>query len=203
MSTHTDALATVYAKSLLELAQQAGGTDKIVEVASELEQIAEIARGDKAFRELLSSPIVDRGARGKSLSRIFADRVTDLTLRFLLVLNDKGRLDRFESIAAAFDRLVQESFGRVEVDIFTPAPLGREQQEVIRGRIADALGREPVLHPYTEPAMLGGIKVRIGDQLIDGSVANRLRRIKNGLMTRGSTAVRDRIARIIQKDGES
>lgn len=202
MSTQTDALATVYAKSLLELAEQAGGTDKIVEVAAELEQIAEIARGDKAFRELLSSPIVDRTARGESLSRIFSNRVTDLTLRFLLVLNEKGRLNRFESIAAAFDRLVQESFGRIEVDIFTPAPLGHEQQDVIRSRIASALGREPVLHPYTDPSMLGGIKVRVGDQLIDGSVANRLRRIKNGLMTRGSSAVRDRIGKIVQ-DGES
>lgn len=196
----TDALATVYARSLLELAEQAGGSDKIVEVASELEQIAELARSDKAFHEMLSSPIVDRAARGESLSRIFSNRVTDLTLRFLLVLNNKGRLNHFDAIAAAFDRIVQESFGRIEVDIFTPAPLGGEQQEVIRGRIATALGREPVLHPYTDASMMGGIKLRIGDQLIDGSVASRLRRIKNGLMTRGSTAVRDRITRIIEDD---
>lgn len=205
MSTHTDALANVYARSLLELAEQAGGADKIAQVASELEQIAEIARADKAFRELLRSPIVNTKARGESLSRIFANRVTDLTLRFLLVLNEKGRLDRFQDIAAAFDRMVQQSFGRVEVDIFTPAPLGEQQLQSIRQRIADALGQEPVLYPYTEPAMLGGVKVRVGDQLIDGSVASRLRRIKNDLISRGTSSLRDRVSQIIQpnKDGES
>ncbi len=198
MSIQTDALANVYAKSLFELAEQAGGTDKIVEVGTELEQIAEIARSDHSFRELLASPLVDRASRGESLGKIFSNRVTDLTLRFLLVLNEKNRLDRFDSIAVAYDRMVQAAFGRVEVDIFTPAPLGEEQQEVIRTRIRASLSKEPVLHPYTEPAMLGGIKLRIGDQLIDGSVANRLRRLKNGLMTRGSTAVRGRIQNIIE-----
>lgn len=202
MSIQTDALASVYARSLFELAEQAGGTDKIVEVGSELEQIADLARGDRAFRELLASPLVDRASRGESLGKIFSNRVTDLTLRFLLVLNEKNRLDRFDSIATAYDRMVQMSFGRIEVDIFTPAPLGAEQQDVIRTRIQSSLGKEPVLHPYTEPAMLGGIKLRIGDQLIDGSVANRLKRLKNGLMTRGSAAVRSRTQDMIE-DGES
>lgn len=199
MSTQTDALAAVYARSLFELAEQAGGTDKIVEVGSELEQIAELARSDKTFKEFLSSPIVEAGSRGAALRRIFSNRVTDLTLRFLLVLNDKNRLNHFEGFVAAYDRMVQEAFGRVEIDIFTPAPLGPEQLETIRERIEQSIGREPVLHPYTEASMLGGLKLRIGDQLIDGSVANRLRRIKNGLLTRGSTAVRDRFDQIIQE----
>jgi F-type H+-transporting ATPase subunit delta len=201
MSTKNDALATVYAKSLFELAEQAGGMDKIVEVASELDQIAELARGDRVFREFLSSPIVDRASRSKSLGNIFSNRVTDLTLRFLLVLNDKGRLGHFEAFVAAFDGMVQEAFGRIEIDLFTPAPMGEEQLEAIRSRIHASLGKEPVLHPYTDAAMLGGIKLRIGDQLIDGSVANRLRRIKNGLMTHGSTAIRNRIENIIEEGG--
>jgi F-type H+-transporting ATPase subunit delta len=201
MPTRTDALATVYARSLFELAQQAGGQSKIAEVAAELEEIAELMRSNKQFHEFLSSPVIDRKARGESLRRIFSNRVTDLMLRFLLVLNDNGRVGHLESIAAAFDRMVQEAFGRVEVDVFTAAPLAPDQRSSIAERIRKALNREPVLHTYTEPAMIGGLKLRIGDQLIDGSIANKLRRMKHELHRVGGSQLREHLSRFIQNGG--
>lgn len=196
MPTYTDALASVYARSLFELASAAGGQAKISEVAGELEQIAELSRSDRTFREFVGSPVIDRVRREQSLRRIFENRVTDLTLRFLLVLNNKGRLNRLESVVGAFDALVQEAFGRVEVDVYTAAPLGREQIEDINRRVHTALDREPVLHPYTEPAMIGGLKLRIGDRLIDGSVATQLRRMKREL-EQSTGKLRDRVNRFI------
>lgn len=198
MTRRTDALATVYARSLYELAEEAGGHDKIVEVAEELEQACELARADSSFHEFLGSPIVDRTRRGEALRRIFDGRVTDLVLRFLLVLNAKGRLGRLESIGEAYDRLVHEAFGRIEVDVYTPAPLEAAQVDALKTRIASALDGEPVLYTYTEPGMLGGIKLRIGDQLIDGSVATRLRRMRRSLISGGGSALRQRLDRIIE-----
>jgi F-type H+-transporting ATPase subunit delta len=203
VTAQTDALATVYARSLYELAEQAGGEVKIVEVGGELEDIAELARADRRLREFLRSPILNRAARSESLKRMFGNRVTDLTLRFLLVLNAKGRLARLEAMAAAYDRLVQEAFGRVEVNVYTPAPLGQGQLDAVAERIRRALGKEPVLHPYTDPSMIGGLKLRIGDQLIDGSVASRLRRLKNTLMNQGAATVRERARRILDEGGLS
>ena len=196
MSTHTDALAQVYARSLYDLAEDAGGRDKILEIAEELEQILELTRQDSQFGEFIASPIIDTGQRANALRAIFSDRVTDLTLRFLLVLNAKQRLSHLSMIVAAYDHLVQEAFGRVEVDVFTPAPLGEEQVEVVRQRIQAALGKEPVVHAYTDPTMLGGLKLRIGDQLIDGSVAGRLRRMRGDILSTGS--LRDRMSDILE-----
>jgi len=202
MAIHTDAIAQVYAKSLYELADDAGGRDKIVELAEELEQICELARGDRTFREFLASPIINTKARGEAIRRIFHGRVTDLALRFLLVLNNKARLRRLESISAAFDQLVHEALGRVEVDIYTPGPLGPEQLDTIKRRIQAALGKDPVLYSYTDAAMIGGVRLRIGDQLIDGSVASRLRRLRQHLLTSGGSAVRQRLDRIIEEGAE-
>ncbi len=202
MAIHTDAIAQVYAKSLYELANDAGGREKIVELAEELDQICELARGDHTFREFLASPIINTKARGEAIRRIFHGRVTDLALRFLLVLNNKARLRRLESISAAFDQLVHDALGRVEVDIYTPGPLGSEQLETIKQRIQDALGKDPVLYSYTDAAMIGGVRLRIGDQLIDGSVASRLRRLRQHLLTSGGSAVRQRWARIIEEGSE-
>ena len=192
MSANADALAKVYARSLFELATDAGGTDKLMEVADELEQICELAREDKKINLFLSSPIVDVKARGKALSAIFTNRITDLMLRFLLVLNNKGRLDRLESIEIAFDQLVQEAFGRIEVDVITPVAIDAELIATIKEKISTVLGKEPILHPYVDESLLGGIKLRIGDQLIDGSVQTRLRKLSEELKNNGSAAVRER-----------
>lgn len=202
MTRHTDALSGVYARSLYELAEEAGGRDKILEIADEIEQVCELARGDRMFREFLGSPIVDRQRRSDALRDIFRERVTDLLLRFLLVLNNRGRLAHIEAIGNAYDRLVHEAFGRVEVDVFTPGPLDAAQVETLKQRIGKALGKEPVVYAYTDPEMIGGLKLRIGDQLIDGSVATRLRRIRNRFLTQGSAAIRDRFDRIVD-EGES
>ena len=203
MPTQTDALAGVYARSLFELAQKAGGQDKVTEVLSELEQISELLRSDRGFREFFASPVVDQNARAQSIRSIFSNRVTDLTLRFLMVLNGNRRLGHLEQIFAAYDRMIQEAFGRVEVDVYTAAPLGSQQLETLRDRIKQAINREPVLHPYTEPSMLGGLKLRIGDQLIDGSVAGKLRRMKRDLLNSGGSKLREKLGRFIQEGGPS
>jgi F-type H+-transporting ATPase subunit delta len=192
VKANADALANVYARSLFELAMDAGGTDKLMEVADELEQICELARKDKKINLFLSSPVVDVKARGKALSAIFTNRITDLVLRFLLVLNNKGRLDRLESIETAFDQLVQEAFGRIEVDVITPVAIDAELIAAIKEKISTVLGKEPVLHPYVDESLLGGIKLRIGDQLIDGSVQTRLRKLSEELKNNGGAAVRER-----------
>jgi F-type H+-transporting ATPase subunit delta len=203
MTRHTDALSGVYARSLYELAEEAGGREKIIEIADEIEQVCELARGDHMFREFMGSPIVDRGRRADALRDIFRERVTDLLLRFLLVLNDRGRLGHLDSIGNAFDQLVHEAFGRVEVDVFTPGSLDAAQVETLKQRIGKALGKEPVVYAYTDPDMIGGLKLRIGDQLIDGSVAARLRRIRHNFLTQGSAAIRERFDRILgEGDGQ-
>ena len=191
MSMQSDALANVYARSLFELATDAGGNDKIVEIADELEQICELARQNAEVQLFFSSPIIDVTKRSKTLSAIFTNRVTDLTLRFLLVLNAKGRLNHIESINVAFDLLVQEAFGRIEVDVFTPYELDENAISSIKERVQSMLNKEPVLHPYVDKAMLGGLKLRIGDQLIDGSVQTKLRRLSESIKNSGGTAIRE------------
>ena len=66
MPTHTDTLANIYARSLFELCEEAGGRDKIDEVADELEQVCELARTDPKFRMFLNSPLLEPAARAAS-----------------------------------------------------------------------------------------------------------------------------------------
>lgn len=187
MPAHVDEVAKVYARSLFQLAEKAGGEARISEVADEIDAIAELIRADARLRELLASPIVDGTKRAAALRRIFDGRVSDLTVRFLLVVNEHARAGHLLQIADAFDQLVQERFGRVEVDVFTVegGRLDPGVEASVSQRVKSAFGKEPVLHSYADPHMIGGIKLRVGDQLIDGSVATRLRRLSRSLAERG------------------
>ena len=190
MSTQADTLAHVYARSLFELATEDGGNEMVLEIADELEQICELAATDPKFGLFFSSPIIDCSQRGEALSAIFTHQVTDLTVRFLLVLNDKGRLHYLQQTEVAYGQLVQEAMGRVEVDVFTPVAVDERALQSIKEKVQELLGKEPVLHPYVDPAMLGGVKLRIGDQLFDGSVATKLRRLSESVKSKGSMAIR-------------
>ncbi len=186
MPAQLDQVANVYAKSLFELALKQGGNDAAAAVGDELSEVCEIARTDPKIREFISSPIIDPKRRAASLRKSFEGRVTPLLLNFLLVVNRKGRLSEVFSIDQAYDALLAQAFGRIEVDVFTTAGrVDAESAAALQEQLRRALGKEPVLHHYADPSMIGGVKLRIGDQLVDGSVAAQLRAMRQKLIDRG------------------
>lgn len=198
-----DALARVYADSLFQLAEKAGGQNEIESVLGELEDILEIARSDTRFSEFLSSQILPVEARGEALKRILSGRASPLAMNFLLVLNAKGRLGHLAPIVAALDQRVQEAFGRVEVDLYTASPISGDELGAIRDRLREKLRREPIVHPYVDADMIGGLKLQIGDQLIDASVAARLAKLRDRLAREGSAQIRARAERLYDESGAS
>jgi F-type H+-transporting ATPase subunit delta len=192
-----DALAEIYARSLIELAQGQGGREAVEGCAAELEEILEIARTNPRFSEFLASRVLPVDQRSASLERIFKGRISNLTMRFLQVLNEKGRLSHLPAVAAAYDAHVQKLFGRIEVDVYTASPISTDELKGIREQLQRALGREPIVHPYVENGMLGGVKLQIGDTLVDGSLATRLRKFRDQLATEGTTELRARMDRIV------
>ncbi|MDI9402415.1 MAG: ATP synthase F1 subunit delta [Limnohabitans sp.] len=189
-----DEIASVYAQSLLEVCDRHGGNATAESCAAELREFAEIVRADKRFAEFLKTPILGNDKRRSALDRIVKGRVSDLVYRFLNVVAAHGRAGRIADIADAFDALLQERLGRIEVDMFTVD--GRASDEVIatvKARVKDAFAKDAVLHQYSDPNMIGGVKLRIGDQLIDGSVATQLRNMHETVASRGTTRIRSRV----------
>jgi len=193
-----DALSRTYAQALFDVAQETMGREGVETLAGELDELLELTRQDRSLDEFLRSRIIPARRRAASLRRIFEGRVSDLALRLLLVLNEKDRLAHLESIAQAFDQILQERFGRVEVDVFTASLVDRQQLDAVAARLREALGKEPVVHHYVDESMLGGLKLQIGDQLIDASVATQLRRIRDRLASQGVMRVRAQARRFFE-----
>lgn len=199
-ATTIDEVARVYARSLFELAEEAGGENKIHEIGDEFDELAHVVRGDKAISEFFRSPIIDTARRADTLKRVFNGAVSDLVLRFLLVLNSKGRLGRLDDIVDAFTEIAHVRFGRIEVDVFTSGGnVESDQLKQLSERIKARLGREPVFHQYVDKSMIGGLVLRIGDELIDGSIRGRLRRLREELRKEGSRAVREAPERFLDE----
>ncbi len=198
IETPPDAVDRVYAQSLFELAETEGGRDQLESIASELEELANLIRTHRDLAELLGSRIIPVVDKQRSLNTIFGGRISDLLLRFLLVLLRKERLNRTLPITVAFDELIQNRFGRVEIDLYTRLALPAEQVDSIRKRLHHALQREPVLHAYLDEDMIGGVRMQVGDKLIDASVATQLRRMREQLIDSGSNSVRVRFDRILE-----
>jgi F-type H+-transporting ATPase subunit delta len=187
----------VYAKSLYQLADAKGGRAAVETCLAELEAVLDMAHNSAQFGEFLSSRAVSQADRAKSLGKIFGGRVSQWTLNFLQVLNEKGRLSVLPSIVAAFDMVVQEKLGRVEVDVFTAEPIDDDMKNTLKTKLNAVLGKEVILHSYLDGAMIGGVKLRVGDQLIDGSVATQLRAMQDRIEVHGGSQLRGRIAQIL------
>ena len=196
-----DAVARLYAASLFEVAEARGGQSNIESVGAQLGEIVEIARADARFAEFLSSKILAVKDRRESLERMFGGKADQMIVNLLLVLNDKGRLGHLGVIARAFDEIVQARFGRVEVDVITVHPVEDDQMSSLKAKLQAKLGKEPVLHRYHDPSMIGGLKLRIGDQLYDASVQTRLRRMRERLSTQGVAAMKARMDTLIEDKG--
>lgn len=192
-----DALAETYALSIYELANTAGGQSTVEQVLGELEDVLEMARADSNFNEFLSSRVLKVSDRTKSIDAIFGGKVHDLTLKTLKVLNEKARLSHLIPIVGALDVLVQKAMGRVEVDLYTAAPIDSGELAKIKEQLKASLGKEAIVHPYTDASMIGGVRLQIGDTLIDASLQTRLRKMRDRLAEEGGAALREAAHRTI------
>lgn len=184
---HSDPVARVYAEALLQLAESQGNVDA---VADEVDQIEELLRGEPKLRQMLESPAIGTDQRRDLIERVFKGRVSDTTFKFFQVVNAKKRASALPKILAAFTQLLAEKRGIVEVNVQVAQRLSSDEAKQVGDRIAAALNKCVVLHQFVDESLIGGMIIRVGDQVIDGSVATQLRSLKRKLIERGRDRAR-------------
>jgi F-type H+-transporting ATPase subunit delta len=193
-----DALDKIYAQSLFELAESKGGRAFLEELSQEIEEFEEMRGRDPQIMEFFRSRVIPAAAKVEALRKVLTGRVSPVLGNLLMLLARKERLDRVWRIFTAFSHLLDERFGKVEVDVYTRFPVPPDQGESLRQRLQDALKREPVIHFYIDPGMIGGMRVQVGDKLVDASIDTRLRRMREQLIDQGGSAVRGRMGNILE-----
>ncbi len=172
-------LANSYARSLLELADERGITERI---GSQVGDLQAILAENPTFVQFLADPAIAADERSTLLKNVFGGQVDPLLMSFLGVMNDKNRLSLLPDVCGAFDELLADERGIVEVDVTVPRKMGKAELESVRAKVADALGKEVVIHQYVDETLLGGLVIKVGDTLIDGSVRKQLDEMRQTLL---------------------
>jgi F-type H+-transporting ATPase subunit delta len=177
--TQNDPHAVAYARSLLELADAQGLAEQ---VGAELADIRQVLLENRPFQLYLRDPAVSTDARGAAIKRIFAGRVHPLVLNTMGVMNAKGRLGILDAVCTAYDDLLDQKLGKVEVDVTVARRLAADELEQVRQRIGQALGREAVVHQYVDESIIGGMVLRVQDRVIDGSIKAQLEALRRKML---------------------
>jgi F-type H+-transporting ATPase subunit delta len=194
-----DAASRVYAQSLLELAEEVGQLDAI---GDELQQLVDLLAAEPQLDAIFRSRSIGTTRRARSIAAIFEGRVSDLTYRFLQVVNANGRLGMLGTIAAAYDQLLKARRGEVDVLVTSARPLDQTQVGAVTQQVSDAIGGKAIVTARVDESIIGGLRLRIGDRLIDGSVATQLRNLKRRMIERGRDYVRSSAAALLEEGSD-
>jgi F-type H+-transporting ATPase subunit delta len=130
--------------------------------------------------DVLANPATPLDQRVDAADRIFAD-LSRPVRNLVLLLVRRGRIEQLPRVAAEFARLDDRRNGLIHATATSAAPLGPDEIRSVTARLEELTGGRVVLETAVDPDLLGGIVVRVGDRLIDGSVRGRLERLRNQL----------------------
>lgn len=172
-------VARNYAEALFELALADGEPELYCEA---LNEFAGVIEAEKDFQLFLETPLLEPSVKKRVIGDVFADRIPARVLHFLYVLIDKRRARVLRQIADEFTALVDEHFGRLLVEITTASEPDEALRADLRERLGSLLEREVIPRYRVDPRLIGGVIVRVGDRIMDGSVRHRLQMLRRSLL---------------------
>jgi F-type H+-transporting ATPase subunit delta len=172
-------LAGRYASALFDLARD---QRQIESVGKSLEALSQALVDSKDFNELVTSPLVSREEASKALAAIAPDLGLDpVTTNFLGVLARNGRKNQLQNVIRAYRRLAAEHRGETTADVITARPLNDDQAAQLKQQLRARAGRDVTIDATVDPAILGGIVVKLGSQQIDASIRTKLNRLAQAM----------------------
>ncbi len=174
----TSKLARRYAQALGMLANERGLLER---VEQDLESIRAILEGETDFPKVFMDPRVPSIQKRKLVQKLFDGRLAKETLNFLYLLIRKRRETYLPEIIDAYVAYANQLRGILDVEVISAQELDDTLSASLRQRLSAVLGTEVRLRTSIDSNLLGGVQVRVGDLLIDGSAASRLARLERTL----------------------
>lgn len=182
----TEQLAQKYAQAVYELAKE---KQQLIAVEAQLSIVDQTISGHSELSTFLYHPRVPMAAKKDLIKNVFAQEVTVDVLNFLLLIVDKRRENLLPQIIEQFVALANEERNIAIAEVTTVLPLSEQAETALIQKLTKVVGKNIQLKKHTDPSIIGGVIVRLGDKLIDGSVKRQLDMMKFKLQSSQVTKI--------------
>jgi F-type H+-transporting ATPase subunit delta len=170
------AVANRYSVALFQLGKEQGS---LTQFANELQLVKEVFILTPELSSVLLHPKVSQADKVSIIKDNFASYLSDSVINTLLIVIERGRGDILLSIIDKFKQLAYDEQGKAEAKVYSVKPLSDEDKEVISKQFAKKVGKETLMiENIVDGELIGGLKIRIGDRIYDGSVKGQLDRMR-------------------------
>lgn len=178
MNSKNTKIAQPYAEAFLELATK----NSLETTINDLNCLSVALSGSNDLKKLLSNPLVNSENKKLIIKSIFSEKIDNTTLKFLLVLCDRGRISYLDSIVEKATELAYKAASIEIVQVTSATTLNSSQQESLISKLKKMTGAEQIkLEIKTNPNLIGGFVVQVGSKVIDTSIQGQLRDLSSYL----------------------
>ena len=169
-----------YAAALFELAKNEGKLDQCL---ADMRALGEAWGGSAELRAVVADPSVSNDILSGALDIVLGRLGTgELVKNTVGVMAARGRLAQLPEVAEAFETLAEAGTGRVRAEVVTAKPMSEAYYAELKAKLEQVTGTQVVLTKKEDRSIIAGVIARVGDQVFDGSVRNRLQDIKEELL---------------------
>lgn len=172
-------LAKKYAVAMFELAQE---EQKLVEYGDQLMQISALFKSQPALKAFMGNPQIQPSAKKELLNKVFGSDIEKSVHNFILLLIDKRRITLIEEIVGEYEALSNEVRNIVVAHVTTAVELDQAQKTALTAKLEAITGKQIQLKTHIDKSIIGGVVVKMGDKLIDGSVVSQIKSLGKQLM---------------------
>ena len=172
-------VARNYAEALRDLALE---QDAVVAYGGLLDAVAGAVAAEPRVQAVLASPRVTKARKTQLLADALAGHAPKPFVRFLGAVVQRGRQGLLGEIAREYEELVDLHLGRVHAGVTTAHDMDPETARAIQASLARIVGGEVLPHFHTDPRLLGGLIVRMGDRVLDASLRRRLLQLRFSML---------------------
>lgn len=185
-STRAGTVARVYAETLFRTASREDAVDAVDE---SLRSFTELLGERPDLDGFLTAPQIDASAKRGLVQRVFEGSLHPIVLRFLDLVIGKHRETALDEIVVAWATLLDERAGRASATVTTAVPIDATLLEKVRRALEQTTGKTIRLDHEVDRSLLGGIVIRAGDTVIDGSLRTRLKTLRGRLRAASAAPV--------------
>lgn len=163
-----------YAQAWYKRAEEAG---KLEVALKDSQHIKDVIGESSELQQLLKNKVISDQKKKEVLDSLFSNQISDITQELITLLLDKNREELLETVASAFIESYNVHHGIIDVEIRYPIELEEDHIKQLTKVLEQKTGKNVVLNYIHDPDLIGGLTIRIGDTVIDGSVRNKLQKL--------------------------